>query len=183
MFRSAKELIGYRVNIGNQCIGVVADLLLNNYIESLSCFEVISADSNWTTRFLVNPLVVRAPNWIDGILPLGNIPEQVEIPSGSCDEHLTAMSFLLGQKCVGMDDAVGQVYDFLFTTENWGIKYCIVDISKYHFRRIIVPMSLVRIEYNESVIIHVKLSKKQVFEGVSLDPTQPVDRQIRNFPM
>lgn len=183
MFRSAKELIGHRIHVGNQCLGIVADLFLDYDMACVRNFEVIRTDSKGQTRFLVSPSAVGSPNWINGILPLLETPEEKEYCAEGSSNRLTALSVLLGHECVGIDDAVGQVYDFLFNTEDWSVNYCIIDIRKYHFRRVIVPMARVRIDYEESATIHVELTKKQVFEGVSLDPTQPVDYQIRKFAM
>ena len=90
---------------------------------------------------------------------------------------LRKVTDLFGYKIRATDDDIGHVHDFYFDTEDWAMRYLVVDVGSWLFGRriLIAPDALDVPDWNEQVL-PVRLTKQQVKESPAVDLAQPVTR-------
>src|SRR5580698_6500607 len=85
---------------------------------------------------------------------------------------------LTGFKLAATDGEIGEVVDFYFDDETWGIRYLVVKTGGWLSGRevLISPISAVRVAW-KAKSLHVALTKKQVENSPDISTHQPVSRQ------
>jgi hypothetical protein len=91
---------------------------------------------------------------------------------------LRSIKQLQGNTLGATDGEIGQVKDFYFDDRKWGIRYVIVDTGTWLTERavLISPRAFGRLREADKVL-RVKLTRKQIENGPSINTHKPVSRQ------
>lgn len=91
---------------------------------------------------------------------------------------LRSIKQLYGHKLGASDGEIGQVKDFYFDDQNWGIRYLVADTGTWLPGRqvLLSPYSLGRLDPVDK-ILNVKLTRKQIEASPAIELHQPVSRQ------
>lgn len=85
---------------------------------------------------------------------------------------------LIGYRLDAKDDNLGEVDDFYFSTEDWTIRYMIVDIGSWFTgRRVLIAQSEIGTPNWKQRTIPVDLTKEQVKDSPDIDLTRPIGRE------
>ena len=78
----------------------------------------------------------------------------------------------------GRDEDVGRIHDFYFDSQNWTIRYIVVETGPWLFgeRVLLAPRALQRLEWDEERV-SVALTQRQIEEAPNADLAQPVSEQ------
>jgi hypothetical protein len=91
---------------------------------------------------------------------------------------LRSIKQLYGDKLGALDGEIGQVKDFYFDDEKWGVRFVVADTGSWLAGRMVLlsPRSLGRIAPSGK-ILHVNQTRKQIEDGPSIASHTPVSRQ------
>jgi hypothetical protein len=94
------------------------------------------------------------------------------------DPHLRSVRDVTGYRIGALDDEIGQVSDFIADTEDWKIRYMIVDTGKWLPGRkvLIAPGWIESVDWGER-LVKVSMSKDQVKGSPEFEPTKAVNRE------
>ena len=93
------------------------------------------------------------------------------------DRHLRDTSEVTGYYIHAADHDIGHVEDFLIDTDDWTIRYVVVDTRNWWpGRKVLVsPQAFTRIDW-DSEMLHTNLTRDQIRNGPDYDPSATVDR-------
>jgi len=85
---------------------------------------------------------------------------------------------LLNYRMEGTDGVIGEVEEFYFDDQTWGIRYLIVKTGGWLSGRkvLISPAALVKADWQNG-LFPVNLTKKQITDSPDIDTDKPVSRQ------
>lgn len=85
---------------------------------------------------------------------------------------------LHGTTIEATDGAIGSVDDFLFSDDNWTIRWAVIDTGKWlPGRQVLLPPDRLTLPDSKSGSIAVHLTRKQVEDSPEIDRDPPVSRQ------
>jgi hypothetical protein len=132
----------------------------------------------WTMR---DPLVGYAMSARPGgppdsppVVP-ANIPEDLDQRRG--DAHLRSMREVMGYHIGASDGLVGHVEDFIIETENWFVRYLVIDTRNWWPGKkvLIAPAWIHEVNWHASQV-EVDLSRDQIKGSPAFNPAEPVTR-------
>ncbi len=76
------------------------------------------------------------------------------------------------------DGEIGHVEDFIVQTDDWGIRYLVVDTRNWWPGKkvLIVPTWITRVAWSER-LVYVRLSREDIKNGPEYDPRTPISEQ------
>lgn len=79
---------------------------------------------------------------------------------------------------VAKDGRAGRIRDFLFDDQSWNVRYIVVSVRIWFWRRqVVLPISAIRKVDWEKKVVWVHLSKEEVRYSAAADSIKPVNRQ------
>ena len=91
---------------------------------------------------------------------------------------LRSLNELVGYELLAKDGQIGKVHNFLFSDEDWAIKYMIVDTGPWIFgRKVLIPMVALGQPIWISKTFPVDLTREQVESSPDVDVEKSVSRQ------
>jgi hypothetical protein len=91
---------------------------------------------------------------------------------------LHSVDKLKGFTIEAADGAIGEVRSFFFDSQDWTIRYLVVDTGKWlPGRKVLIPPSALGTLDRRNRILHVHLTKEQVRNSPDLDTDKPVSRE------
>jgi hypothetical protein len=123
--------------------------------------------------------------WRDHII--ANVPDEaiasaaeyVSGPEG--DPHLRSVGEVSGYHIQATDDAVGHVENFIAETDDWRIRYMVVDTRNWlpGKKVLVAPDWIGPVNWKERNIV-VDMPSQQIKDSPEFDPTTPVNRDYEN---
>lgn len=102
--------------------------------------------------------------------------EYVAGPEG--DPNLRSISEVVGYQIQATDDEMGHVEDFIIRTDDWSIRYMVVDTKKWlPGKKVILPPGWVGPISWKDKQITVDMSSEHIRNSPEFDPTKPVNRK------
>jgi len=109
------------------------------------------------------------------------VPEQLR-DTYAADSDLRSIDEVRGYKVVALDSEVGNVADFIADTDDWSIRYIVVNIGHWlpglSDKQVLVsPAWIAGVSWPDRQV-RLDLSREQVSESPRYDPQEPVNREI-----
>jgi sporulation protein YlmC with PRC-barrel domain len=220
MLRSAREIVGYRVEALDAEFGDVEDFYFDDH--SWKVRYIVVATGKWLPRrmVLISPEEAGDPDRDREVLPVALTKKEVEdsppvaaeevlsrskeaelvayygwaeywgrLGSGGfnppepvnqeTDEepHLRSMEEVEGYRVSARDGQVGKVHDFIIDTDEWAVRYIVVETGDFLSRRHVVlsPHWIRRVHWAKHDV-HVDLDAGEIEESPECDHHAPIDR-------
>jgi hypothetical protein len=127
------------------------------------------------------------PYWDSSISPLAMatllMPPESANPTETAgqnrgDPHLRSVAEVGKYRIFAKDGPIGHVVDFLTETDDWVIRYVVVDTRNWLPGRkvLISPAWVRRVDWSEA-LVHIDLDRKQIEASPEFDPTALVNRE------
>lgn len=94
------------------------------------------------------------------------------------DPHLRSVNEVNGYHIHGSDDSIGHVEDFLIDSENWTIRYVIVDTSNWWMgKRVLLAPGWIRSVNWIDHTVQVDRTRQEIKDAPEYDPERPIERE------
>lgn len=131
MLRTMDDLEDYSIGATDGSIGRVKDFYFDDERWIVRYFVVETGAWLASRKVLISTVSIRAPNWMNRLLPVSMTRQQVEESDIDTDwpasRHLRSCKTVTSSHIRAPDGDVGHVCGFLIDEENWTIRYLIVD--------------------------------------------------------
>lgn len=94
------------------------------------------------------------------------------------DPHLRSMRDVRKYNIVARDGKIGQADDFVVATEDWVLRYLVVDTGTWlPGRKVLIALDWIEAIRYESSEIGIDLSRETIKKSPEFDPEEPVNRE------
>ncbi|MFC4173566.1 PRC-barrel domain-containing protein [Microvirga sp. GCM10011540] len=133
----------------------------------------VGAGAAWVPPTVYTPAAGHAAPTSPPTPLTGHVPDDAQ----TGDPHLRSASEVTGYDIHGSDDQVGHVEDFLVDTDEWIVRYVIVDTKNWWpGKQVIVPPKWVEAINWEKRAMRVARTRDEIKNAPEYDPWSPVDR-------
>lgn len=93
------------------------------------------------------------------------------------EEHLRSAHEITGYEVEATDGSIGHIHDLIIETEEWTIRYVVVDLSVWLPARkvLLSPVWFHRIEWEHGTV-HLELTREDVKRSPHYHPSEPINR-------
>jgi hypothetical protein len=133
MLRTMDDLEDYSIGATDGTVGRVKDFYFDDERWIVRYFVVETGGWLAGRKVLISTMSIRAPNWLNRLLPVSMTRRQVEESPDieRDDHHLRSCKTVTSSHIRAPDGDVGHVCGFLIDEESWTIRYLIVDTRNW----------------------------------------------------
>ncbi len=96
----------------------------------------------------------------------------------NADPHLRSVDEVAGYRIAAEDGEIGHVEDFLYQTDDWTVKYLVVDTRNWlPGKNVLVSIAWLKAVDWSGGNVEVDLAREKIKEAPEFDPDEPVDDQ------
>jgi hypothetical protein len=179
MLRPMDDLEDYSIGASDGTVGRVKDFYFDDERWIVRYFVVEAGGRLAGRKVLISTMSIRAPNWLNRLLPVSMTRQQVEESSDieDDDHHLRSCKTVTSSHIRAPDGDVGHVRGFLIDEESWTIRYLIVDTRNWWLGHqvLIAPEWIEGVSWDDHTV-SVKLTRDAVRDAPPYHAKAQFDR-------
>lgn len=203
MLRTATEIAAFQLCAGEEEIGHIQDLYIDDRRWQLCYFAVRARSGSGSRTVLMSPSVISAPDWMRRVMSVAVTRDQVDQSppfdpnqpftrmdevalarhygwghSSDCESdsrRLQSIQSVVGLAVAASDGSAGKLADFLIDDLTWEVRYLVVETGSWWSGKkvLLAPQWVDGIRAGEGTV-QVSLAREAIKESPPYEPTEPV---------